>query len=171
MTSVLAMIYFYPKGTRQLGESMMEEISTFRQILVAVDGSDQSLRAVDVGISLARQFGSKLIALYVVHIPLGESLYPRSIWYTDFIDDINKETSKWIADIQRRGREKRIEIESKMKETAQSVPAEIVRCAKEDGIDLIVVGSRGRSELEKLFLGSVASGVLAHAPCPVLVVR
>lgn len=150
---------------------MTEKIATFENILVAVDGSDQSMRAVDVGISLAKQHSSKLTALYVIHIPFGESLYPRSIWYKDFIDDINKETSKWVADIQRRGREKRIEIESKMKETAESVPAEIVRYAKEDGTDLIVVGSRGRSELEKLFLGSVASGILAYASCPVLVVR
>ena len=58
-----------------------------------------------------------------------------------------------------------------MKETTESVPAEIVRYAKEEEIDIIVIGSRGRSELQKLFLGSVASAVLAYSPCPVLVVR
>jgi nucleotide-binding universal stress UspA family protein len=150
---------------------MTEKTTTFEKILVAVDGSEQSMRAVEIGISLAKQSRSTLTALYVIHIPFGESLYPRSIWYKDFIEDINKETSNWIADIYRRGKEKGVEIESKMKETSESVPAEIVRYAKAEGTDLIVVGSRGRSELEKLFLGSVASGVLAYAPCPVLVVR
>lgn len=149
----------------------MTETSTFKKILVAVDGSDQSMRAIDVGLSLAKQYSSTLTALHVIHIPFGESLYPRSLWYEDFIGDINKETGKWIADIERRGREKGIEIESKMKETAESVPAEIARYAREHDTGLIVVGSKGRSELEKLFLGSVASGVLAYAPCPVLVVR
>ena len=72
---------------------MIEKTTTFKKILVAVDGSEQSMRVVDVGISLAKQSGSTLTALYVIHIPFGESLYPRSIWYKDFIDDINKETS------------------------------------------------------------------------------
>lgn len=51
------------------------------------------------------------------------------------------------------------------------VPVDITRNAKEDKVDLIVVGSRGKSGIEKLFLGSVAAGVLAYAPRPVLVVR
>ncbi|AIF82609.1 universal stress protein UspA-like protein [Candidatus Nitrososphaera evergladensis SR1] len=143
----------------------------FEKILVAVDGSDQSMRAVDIAISLAKKYESALTALYVIHIPFGESLYPRSAWHKDFIDDINKDTGGWFAEIQRRGKENGVEISSEMKETAESVPAEITRYAKEDKIDLIVVGSKGKSELEKMFLGSVAAGVLAYAPCPVLVVR
>lgn len=143
----------------------------FEKMLVAVDGSPQAMRAVDVAISLAKKYGSELTALYVIHIPFGESLYPRSIWYNDFIDDIKKYTAGWVEEIQKRGRENGVEIGSKMKETAESIPAEITRYAKEDQVDLIVVGSKGRSELEKLFLGSVAAGVLAYAPCPVLVVR
>ena len=55
----------------------MKATSKFGNVLVAVDGSDQSMRAVDVGISLATKYDSVLTALYVVHIPFGESLYPR----------------------------------------------------------------------------------------------
>lgn len=143
----------------------------FEKILVAVDGSDQSMRAVDIAISLAKRYGSALTALYVIHIPFGENLYPRSVWYKDFIDDINRETDGWFAEVQRRGKENGVEISSKMKETAESVPAEITRYIKEDKTDLVVVGSKGKSALEKLFLGSVAAGVLSYSPCPVLVVR
>ena len=150
---------------------MMEKANEFEKILVALDGSEQSMRAVEVGISLAKKYGSILTALYVIHIPFGESLYPRSVWYKDFIDDINKDTAGWFAEIQKKGKENKVVIGSKMKETAESIPAEIIRYAKEDGTDLVVVGSRGRSELEKLFLGSIALGILGHAPCPVLVVR
>lgn len=55
----------------------------------------------------------------------------------------------------------------KMKKTTESVPAEIVRYAKENKTDLIVVGSRRRSELEKLFLAALqqAYWVTPHAPC------
>lgn len=149
----------------------MKATSKFGNVLVAVDGSEQSMRAVDVGISLATKYDSVLTALYVIHIPFGESLYPRSVWYKDFIKDINKETLEWFAEIQKRGKENGVEIESKVRETGESVPAGIIRYAEEDRTDLIVVGSKGKSELEKLFLGSVAAGVLAYAPCPVLVVR
>lgn len=68
------------------------------------------------------------------------------------------------------GKENKVAIGSRM-ETAESIPAKIIRYAKECGTDLVVVGSRGRSELERLFLGSIALGVLGHAPCPVSVVR
>jgi len=149
----------------------MKVTKEFEKVLVAVDGSPPSMRAVDIAISLAKKYDSALAALYVIHIPFGESLYPRSVWYKEFIDDIKKDTDGWIGEIQKKGKENGVEIGFKMKETVESVPAEITRCAKEDKVDLIVVGSKGRSGLEKLFLGSVAAGVLAYAPCPVLVVR
>lgn len=145
--------------------------TNFGNILVAVDGSDQSMRAVDVAISLAAKYDSVLTALYVIYIPFGERLYPRAVWYEEFIKEIHKEASEWLSEIQKRGKENGVVIESKMSETTESVAAEIVRYAKENETKLVVVGSRGKSDLEKLFLGSVAAGVLAYATCPVLVVR
>ena len=103
---------------------MMEKANEFEKILVALDGSEQSMRAVEVGISLAKKYGSILTALYVIHIPFGESLYPRSVWYKDFINDINKDTAGWFAEIQKKGEENKVAIGSKMKETAESIPAE-----------------------------------------------
>lgn len=149
----------------------MKETTKFGKILVAADGSGPSMRAVDVAVSLAAKYNSALTALYVIYIPFGERLYPRSVWHKEFIDDINKETHRWFAEIQKRGKENGVEIKLKMSETTESIPAEIARYAKKDKAGLVVVGSRGKSELEKLFLGSVAAGVLAYAPCPVLVIR
>lgn len=149
----------------------MKEAGKFGKILVAVDGSEPSMRAVDVAISLATKYDSALTALYVIHVPFGDSLYPRSMWHKEFMEEINEETQEWFEDIQKRGKENGVEIESKMTETNKSIPAEIARYANEEKTELIVVGSRGKSKLEKMFLGSVAAGVLAYAPCPVLVVR
>jgi nucleotide-binding universal stress UspA family protein len=149
----------------------MKVTREFEKILVAVDGSPQAMRAVDVAISLAKKYDSALTALYVIHIPFGESLYPRSMWHKEFIDDVKKDAVEWVEEIHKRGKENGVEIDSKMKETTESVPTEITRYAKEDKVGLIVVGSKGRSGIEKLFLGSVAASVLAYAPCPVLVVR
>lgn len=149
----------------------MKEARKFGKILVAVDGSESSMRAVDVAISLATTYDSALTALYVIHVPFGDSLYPRSMWHKEFMEEIDEETQEWFEDIQKRGKESGIEIESKMTETNKSIPSEIARYANEEKTELIVVGSKGKSELEKMFLGSVAAGVLAYASCPVLVVR
>lgn len=146
-------------------------ITKFRNILVAVDGSDQSMRAVDAAISIAAKYDSLLTALYVIYIPFGERLYPRAVWYKEFTKEIHNEARSWLAAIQRKGKANGVAIESKMSETTESVSVEIARYAKENKTELVVVGSRGKSDLEKLFLGSTAAGVLAYAPCPVLVVR
>lgn len=150
---------------------MDKDGSNFGKILVAVDGSEQSMRAVDVAISLTTKYDSLLTALYVIHIPFGESIYPRAVWHKEFIEDVNTETRAWFEDIRDRGKKSEVSIELTMKETAESIPAQIIKYANERKFDLIVVGSKGKTGLEKLFLGSVAAGVLAYAPCPVLVVR
>ncbi len=140
--------------------------------MVAVDGSEPAMRAVDAAVSLTARYNSAVLtALYVIYIPFGERLYPRSAWYNEFLEDINKASREWLAEIQRRGKESGVEIKVKIIETAKPIAVEIAKYAGEDKTELIVVGSRGKSELEKLFLGSVATGVLAYARCPVLVVR
>jgi nucleotide-binding universal stress UspA family protein len=52
-----------------------------------------------------------------------------------------------------------------------SVVAAIVDYADRDGVDLIVIGTRGRSGISKMLFGSVASGVVTYAACPILVVK
>jgi nucleotide-binding universal stress UspA family protein len=66
----------------------------------------------------------------------------------------------------------RKKINTEMVETSSlSVADEIIRYAKEKGVDLIVIGTRGRSGMSKALLGSVASKIVTYSPCSVLVVR
>jgi nucleotide-binding universal stress UspA family protein len=58
-----------------------------------------------------------------------------------------------------------------IQENVSSVVEAIVNLAEERNVDLIVIGTRGQSGFKKLLMGSVSSGVLSHAACPVLVVR
>jgi nucleotide-binding universal stress UspA family protein len=62
-------------------------------------------------------------------------------------------------------------INTEMVETSVSAADEIIRYAQEKGVDLIVVGTKGRSGMSKALLGSVASKVVTYSPCSVLVVR
>lgn|SRR5574341_28986 len=150
---------------------MAEEIGRFKKILVAVDGSEQSIRGLDVAISLVKKYNSLVTALYVVHIPLNENSYPQRTWYKDFKDDVNKEARKWLTEIEKKGEQNKVKIETRTIETTKPIPYEIARYAESDKSDLIVVGSKGRSGIEQMYLGSVASGVLIYASSPVLVVR
>lgn len=74
------------------------------------------IQTVDMTIFLEKN-GSELTALYLIHIPFGETLYLRSVWYKDLIDDIHKDTAGWVKEIRKRENENAVEIGFKMKET------------------------------------------------------
>src|SRR3712207_2794195 len=77
-----------------------------------------------------------------------------------------------VDEIAKRHSAANLKINTEMIETSSASAAdEIIKYAKEKGVDLIVVGTKGRSGLRKTLLGSVASKVVTHSPCSVLVVR
>lgn len=138
----------------------------FKKILIATDGSKYSLGAASKGLEIARFHGSKVYALYVVDLRALTTVNgmpgPANI-YTILEDEGKRAVSQ-------------------VKEMAGDLPVEtfvlsghpasaIVQFATDNGIDLIVTGTLGKSGIEELLLGSVADKVLRHAPCPVLVVK
>jgi len=143
----------------------MDEI---KRILIATDGSEYTKEAVKKGLSLAKMLDAEVIGLYVVDISpilpmsLDESTFPM-------VDFLRNEGDDVLERLKKQGEEMGVKIKTLKKE---GVPAdEIVETAKIEDVDLIVIGTLGRSALEKLLLGSVAEKVIRHAPCPVLVVR
>lgn len=138
----------------------------WRRILVPTDFSETSEVAVREGVALARTFGANLILLYVGDGPASEAS-------TEFPLGID-------ADLQDAERERMLQILAPFdRETlrpefvvcAGSAAQEIVRCAEEREVDVIVMGTHGRSGVRHMLLGSVAERVIRTAPCPVLVVR
>jgi nucleotide-binding universal stress UspA family protein len=79
------------------------------------------------------------------------------------LDEAGRELARTAAALTDAQVDKRIEV--------GDVASTICRVADEVGVDVIVLGSHGRSGLKRLFLGSVSEHVVRHAPCPVLVVR
>jgi nucleotide-binding universal stress UspA family protein len=138
----------------------------FKKILIATDGSKYSLDAAVKSLEIARFYGSKVCVLYVVDLralttasgmPAPDNIYLL------------------LADEGKRA-------VGQVKEMAGDLPIEtfvlagypahtIVQFARDNGIDLIVTGTLGKSGIEELLLGSVADHVVRHAPCPVLVVK
>ena len=140
-------------------------MAKIKKILVPLDGSKNSLRGLDEGIYLARQCQAKITGLYVIPIfprNLADAIMPFQIHLT-------KEAKKFMDNAKIQCAKKGIVFKSKV--IFGSPTVEIEEFAKKGKFDVIIIGSRGQSELKEAFLGSVANAIVHKAKVPVLVVK
>ncbi|HKZ76004.1 MAG TPA: universal stress protein [Actinomycetota bacterium] len=136
----------------------------FEQILLAADGSASSRKAADVAADIGKKYGAEILVFHVLERQItGFGAYDveEPDEAADFVDEV-------VRTLKDAGVSARGEVETAPK---GRVPRTIVEAAREQGAGLIVMGSRGLSEWEELFLGSVTDRVLHLAECPVLIVR
>jgi nucleotide-binding universal stress UspA family protein len=138
----------------------------FHQILVAVDGSKISDKALETAIGEARVWKATVHAIYVVETGLFSSLPMDNTWEIMY-SMLEKEGNKSLSAAREKAEKEGVKIEAAIR----SMPETIVRLQKETGADLVVVGSHGKSEVDRLLLGSVSSFVVSNCPTNVLVVR
>ncbi|OLN26871.1 universal stress protein [Desulfosporosinus metallidurans] len=139
----------------------------YNKIVVPVDSSSLSRRALTHALELARNTGAKLTVLYVNQIILlyHSALGPESQYIPFEKLDCEDILNTMLADMG-------IQPDSISKRIATGYPAPlIVTVAVEERANLIVMGSRGFGLLAGLLLGSVSQSVITHAPCPVLIVK
>jgi len=138
----------------------------FENILIATDGSVKNRPAVKTGLELARELGSVVYVVYVVDETTFRSVEAGASSGDHYIN-LKEEGEKALEYVKDVANGKDVETHLLL-----GIPArEIADFAADNDIDLIVVGSRGRNELEKLILGSVAEGVIQMAECMVLLVK
>ena len=91
----------------------------------------------------------------------------------EILENAKKEAQQWFDNIKEKINmdNNNIQLQPEVVVTATSIVSAIVEYAKNKDVDLIVIGTRGRSGFKKLLLGSVASGVVTNATCPVMVVK
>ena len=156
----------------------MSSDQLFSKLLIPIDGSEPSFHAAQIAINIANKFNSEIIVLFVVVSPskseyanLTGLVTPKQI--DMIIENAKKESKKWFNRIEDIVKEKNlnIKVSTKVILTGVAVYGEIIHYAQEENIDLIVIGTRGRSGIKKLLLGSTASGVETYANCPVLVTK
>ncbi len=141
------------------------------KVLVPTDFGEPSAKALLYGQALARSFGASLHVLHAVEEPLAEG------WDAyGFPGLLPERRAQVLADAQRR-LEEAVPASERDRQPTELVTClgdprhEIVRFARERGIDLVVMGTHGRGGVAHLLLGSVAEKVVRTAPCPVLTVR
>lgn len=143
-----------------------------RTILLPTDFSECAGHALAYATSLARDAGAKIICVHVV-----EPLVP-AVGYTGMTEPLPlADISEQLEDSAERelpkiaGCEECSGLEVEEAIVHGDAASEIVRVAKERGVDLIVISSHGRTGLGRILFGSTAESVVRHAPCPVLVVK
>ena len=136
----------------------------FERFVVAVDGSKQSLKTMDVAVDLATRYGS---VVTVVHVREYERFEAADV---DLGPPIPAEQllQDAVAEFEAAGVTARSELR---RVRPGETPEQIVEVATTIGADLIVMGTRGMTEWKSLLLGGVANKVVHHATCPVLLVR
>lgn len=145
-----------------------------RKVLVAVDGSIPSLNAGSYAIDLAKKFDAELTILYVISSDLRysvEDMSPVPKALKEVLAVATERGQEKIDQVKRGAVEKNVGVKTDIIVSVTSVVKEIAVYAKKNNIDVIVVGSRGMSGFKKMLLGSVASGVVTFAHCPVIVVK
>ena len=146
------------------------------KIMVGIDGPKESVNAADYAIAIAKRHNAELIAVNVLTSDIGyaysspgvESL-PLTI--REIILLAEDEVKKWFDDIKEKADKSGIRFRSEIIMAKRSPVSTILDYAEEQNINLIIVGTRGRSGIKKMLLGSVASGLVTYAACPVLVVK
>jgi nucleotide-binding universal stress UspA family protein len=140
-------------------------------ILVPIDGSDQSFEAAEYAISLAKMMNARIIAIHAFGIPTYVPEYRSTLFLPTWYDRTRKVAEEWLEKVHVMGRKEDVDVETEVIIDVASIVDAIVTYAKKKKVDLIVIGTKGRTGLKKFLLGSVASGVVEYAHCPVLVVR
>ena len=159
----------------------------YTKILVGVDGSEHALKALETGVSMAKQFGAELYVFHSVRHHYNLPVFPlapamgmqANMIYSsineDSLRELYEESGKQILDQARQA------VEEQDPEFAEKViynlelelsPHEYVESfVKDNGIDLVIVGCFGHHSGVRNLTGTVATRIMNAAPCQVLVVR
>jgi len=144
---------------------------SIKKILIPVVKSEYNDKIISYAIILAKGSGASITAIHILDKSaqgdLGD-LFPMKL--EEYENATSKRAKELLTEVQqvieKQGIKTSIEIIG-----AKSVPKGIIDYAKESGVDVIIIGTKGLTGVEKFLMGSVASAVIDHAHCPVFAIR
>lgn len=142
----------------------------WKRICCPIDFSDASRAAMEVAADLARRFEAELVLLHAYPVP-GYTFPDGSVvaspkMLQELADGAERHLEEWRGEAARLGAPR-----ASTAKSAGDPAKEIVSFAREAGVDLLVLGTHGRSGIEHALMGSITERVLRKAHCPVLTVR
>ncbi|AZH24834.1 universal stress protein [Haloplanus aerogenes] len=133
----------------------------YSDILIPTDGSPGAQEAIEHGLEIAQQYEATVHALYVVDTRVSRS--------GPLLESLQREGRKAVRDLEVAGTQAGLTVVTEVVEGVP--PQEILEYSAMQGIDLIVMGTQGRTGIDRFVMGSVAERVVRHSPVPVLMVR
>lgn len=142
----------------------------YRNIVIATDGSENTQKAISYGIEIAKLSGATIHALYVVDVASFSSIPMSSEGGWEAMYEILRtEGEKAVSVVKEKGEAAGVEVREVVLEGHPV--SEIIKFADNNNIDLIVLGTLGKTGLDRFLLGSVAEKVVRSSKVPVMVVR
>jgi len=148
----------------------MSEVQ-IKKILLPIDGSDASLKAAKYAVKIAKQEKAPILCIHAIGTPTYLSEYRSGFLLPSYYEEAKKLAETWFGRVIEMAKKEGVDVKTDVVLDVVSVVDTIVNYATSENVDLIVIGTRGRTGLKRFLLGSVANGVVLHAHCPVLVVR
>jgi nucleotide-binding universal stress UspA family protein len=140
----------------------------FTNILVPIDGSDNSYRALDAALLLSEKLGSNISVIHVMEeVPITHIGSEKIL--NELLEAYKKENQDILLKCSEIANQKGLTIKTFL---LQGNPASVILdYNKKKKFDLVIMGSRGLGKFKELILGSVSSKIVHHSPCAVLLIR
>lgn len=142
---------------------------SFKNILVPYDFTNFADSAFERAIEIAKKFDSKITLISV----MGSNIDTSGMSYSraqEVHDEMETKTKQDLNKVKDSTKNEGVDVETQIIHESSTIGG-ILSFAEKNSVDLIVVGSHGRSGFKKLVLGSVAAGIITKAKCPVMVVK
>ena len=141
-----------------------------KKVLVPFDGSKYSQKAYEKALQIAEKFESQIMVVTVLQSPVSDSTGMSLERMQEIQDEEEDVATKMLRDLESQANAKNVPFSIKVIHNPSSEDG-ILAFAESNRVDLIVMGSHGRTGFRKLVLGSVASGVVGHAKCDVMITK
>lgn len=138
------------------------------KIMAAIDQSIYADKVLDRAIDLAKREEAELTVVTVVEFSFVNTAELGG--HPEMLEQFRRDSERRLGEVRKKVADKGLKAQIEVLEGASPADS-IIQYADKHGIDLIVVGHKGRSAIERFLVGSVANKVVTHAPCSVLVVR
>ena len=149
-------------------------VKLIEKLLIALDGSDSANEALEFALDIAEKFSAEILLLTVVHQPLWPYISvpgTMPVAVANLKEDLRASHKRVLTEAVEEIKKKKPNIQVSAKLIEGHAADKIVEMAKEEKVDLIVLGSRGLSGVKRFLLGSVSHNVAHHCECPVLIVK
>lgn len=156
---------------RSVGMSIESADVRIKKILVGIDGSDYSIRALKFGFNLAKKYDSTLVAITAFHIPEIYRIFQnKENFNTISIEDEIIKSKNLLQSIKESAIKNNIDIHTEFVNSRSTPDIAILEYSESNNVDHIILGHRGNS-IENLLIGNIANSIVAKSKCSVTVVK